>query len=519
MSEFLFQYHRVSPTTWVYLSSLLMIGLYFKFSRLWSVRNLDLVLLILLAPGLLLAEFGHQMRMAAVRQDDVEETTETGVGVEEPEQEPFVAVEPILDEPAASSVDTSTVAVEDVTQAEQPLAEPLGDPDSDPDSNADGKPVVMAAAALAEEDSSQARQGMFIELLGYYWLFCTGAVLLLRLLVDPTMVRRPLLPPNLSVGGLTFIGCSLFIFLMANVVASEVTEPSSDVAGAATAEVASGGPVIEIGASDRGPGYALLNALPPGMHKTVAILSHLAIVVGMALIGYWHFHNTTTGIGAALLYLMLPYTALMTGLVDHVLPAALLVSAVLGYRRPLAAGLLLGFASGVVYYPLFLLPLWVSFYWQRGLVRFLAGFLVTLSIMSVLLVLVSDSIVADLQRMFGLWVPVMEGLDGIWNTEIGGWDPVFRLPFLTAFVALAVAFALWPAQKNLGTLMSCSAALMVATQFWHGFGGATIMAWYLPLVLLTVFRPNLEDRVALSVLGEGWRPRMRTQFRAGDRAA
>ena len=31
------------------------------------------------------------------------------------------------------------------------------------------------------------------------------------------------------------------------------------------------------------------------------------------------------------------------------------------------------------------------------------------------------------------------------------------------------------------------------------------MAWYLPLALLTIFRPNLEDRVALSVLGEGWR--------------
>lgn len=50
---------------------------------------------------------------------------------------------------------------------------------------------------------------------------------------------------------------------------------------------------------------------------------------------------------------------------------------------------------------------------------------------------------------------------------------------------------------------------MVATQFWHGHGGGLYMAWYLPLLLLTVFRPNLEDRVALSVLGEGWLPRRR----------
>ena len=70
--------------------------------------------------------------------------------------------------------------------------------------------------------------------------------------------------------------------------------------------------------------------------------------------------------------------------------------------------------------------------------------------------------------------------------------------------ALSFTLAIWPAQKNLGTLLSCSAAVMVATQFWHGYGGGLYMGWYLPLTLLTVFRPNLEDRVALAVLGEGW---------------
>jgi hypothetical protein len=36
--------------------------------------------------------------------------------------------------------------------------------------------------------------------------------------LDAAMVRRPLLEPNLSVGGLTFLGISLFLFLMGNVV-------------------------------------------------------------------------------------------------------------------------------------------------------------------------------------------------------------------------------------------------------------------------------------------------------------
>ena len=57
MSDILFHYYRVNPTTWFYLSSLLSIALFFKFNRVWSIRNLDLALLILLAPGLLAVEY------------------------------------------------------------------------------------------------------------------------------------------------------------------------------------------------------------------------------------------------------------------------------------------------------------------------------------------------------------------------------------------------------------------------------------------------------------------------------
>jgi len=64
--------------------------------------------------------------------------------------------------------------------------------------------------------------------------------------------------------------------------------------------------------------------------------------------------------------------------------------------------------------------------------------------------------------------------------------------------------ALWPAQKNLGTLLSCSAAVMLGSQFWHANHGGVYMAWFLPLLLLTVFRPNLEDRVADTAVTEGW---------------
>jgi hypothetical protein len=468
MSEILFQYHQVHLSTWIYLSSLLMIGLFFKFNRFWSVRNLDLVLLIAISPGLLLVQYGSDIRQE------------------------------------------NHVEMSDVAEVFQGTARSF-------------PPSVDRAIA--------------VERLGYCWCFVIGGLLLGRLLIDPTMVRRPLLEPNLTTGGLAFIGCSLFLFLMANVVTNRTAaiDPSvsdrGDVAvhaAANSAEVPSAEvvlPTVVAASPDstpevsdlrrHGPGYAVLrlairkiaegNRTPYVVAgKTVAILSHLAVVLGLVLIGYRQFENTRTGIGVATLYLMMPYTAIATGRIDHVVPAALLVWAILSYRRPVWAGLFIGLAAGIVYYPFFLLPLWASFYWRRGLRRFMLSFGSMLILLVVAQFFMSSdwtSFRGSLVEMFGIWLPRYENLEGIWGL---GWSPVYRLPVLVLFLALSGTLAIWPAQKNLGTLIGCSAAVMLATQFWHGYGGGIFVGWYLPLLLLTIFRPNLEDRVAVTVLGDSW---------------
>src|SRR5579864_1419642 len=48
----------VGPEIWLFLSLLLCLTLFFKFSRFWSVRNLDLLLLFALAPGMMVL-VGH----------------------------------------------------------------------------------------------------------------------------------------------------------------------------------------------------------------------------------------------------------------------------------------------------------------------------------------------------------------------------------------------------------------------------------------------------------------------------
>src|SRR4051812_29697939 len=381
MSEILFHYQKINPTTWAYLSSLLMVGLFFQFNRFWSVRNLDLVLLILLAPGLLMVnqprEEATASPPASFRQHDL----------------------------AAAPNDTPGPAGGGAAQA-TPAAAPSG---------------IVSKLSSREQ----------VAYAGYLWLFGVSLVWLVRMLADPTMVRRPLLEPNASKGCLIFLGCSLFVFLMANVIVSDPT--ADDIKAVQSAKSIS---KAQDNSRDRdkpedysrfGPGYYTLFLLPSipthpfirGDHpeagreeeivaKSMAIAAHLAVVVGLVIIGYWHFENIKMGIGAALLYLLLPYTAQMTGHVDHVLPAALMIWAVVLYRRPALAGIFIGLATSVVYYPIFLLPLWISFYWQRGLARFVLGVVGSAAVMILSLLFVSNDILSfwlKVQQMFALWVP------------------------------------------------------------------------------------------------------------------
>lgn len=480
MSELLLHYERPDPATWVYLSSFLMIGLFFVFHRFWSIRNVDICLLILLGPGLLMVYQGRREEFQAAEQLVAWEAAAAAQPVEEP------VYPPPAETPAAAqeAADAAT---------------------------AEGAPAAVAAAdaggLLPESWARFQTAARSLQLRGFIWLLAVQLLILLRLLLDCALVRRPLLDPNLTTGGLNFLGISLLVFLMANVVTSSPRMHHEQ------------GPAL-------GPGYPLMNSVPhlftgtgvpdvttddepvatapparASLARILAIAAHLAVVLGMVMIGYRHFSNLRGGVGCATLYLLLPYTAQMTGRVDHVLPAAMLVWAVLCYRRPFLAGIFLGLAAGLVYYPLFLLPLWISFYWQRGVGQFAGGVTATLVALMILLGFAGAAEFDQrLVQMFGLWVPTMEGLKGVWGL---GWLPIWRLPVLVGFLLLAGFCSVWPSQKNLGTLISCSASLMVASQFWHGYGGGLYIAWFLPLMLLTIFRPNLEDRVALKVIGSG----------------
>ena len=436
MEELFSNYLRLQPPTWVFLSTFLTIGLFLMFHRFWSLRNLDIALILLFTPGIMLVYEGNRLADAPV------------------------------------SVVGSVESVPDVHST---------------------SPSSLRYA-------------------GYFWLIVIASLMVVRLLLDTVIVRRPMLDPNLSSGGMLFLGSSMLAYLLVNLSVSN--------------------PAPEATTSNGGPGYVLMKTLPSistvppkeievaepsatpipvGFRlvaaRSIAIGANLMIILCMVAIGYWHFGNFKTGVGAATLYLLLPYTFYMTGRVDHVLPSAFLLLAILLYRQPFAAGLFLGLAAGVVYYPFSLLPLWCSFYWQRGIRRFTLGFATSIAALIIAMIFLHpNDILQHLGYMFGIKQVAMTGMDGIWGL---GWYPLMRIPLILVFVLVSVSFVVWPAQKSLATLMSCSGGIMAATQCWHGFGGGLYLAWFVPLALLTMFRPNLDYCVALEVV----RPRRKRPVR------
>ena len=80
-----------------------------------------------------------------------------------------------------------------------------------------------------------------------------------------------------------------------------------------------GGEILETDADELGNVQRYILAA-----KILAIVTQSLIVLGLIVFCHRNFDNLSVGVGAAAIYLMLPYTAMHTVNVMHTLPAALI---------------------------------------------------------------------------------------------------------------------------------------------------------------------------------------------------
>jgi hypothetical protein len=390
---------------WLFLSVLACLTLFFKFSRFWSVRNLDLLLLFVLVPGMLLI---------------------------------------------------------------------LGRPGNVPWS-------------------------------AYIWLFVGSGLWLLRCMLDLGLTRRPLLEPNLNASGLLCLSVGLLGLLLAETVSLPVEEGAARNAAEPSGRedrptVAPGGDNATVQSLIQHSPLptALKRELPQVIARRVlALLAHVALVLGLLGIGWRLFERPITGMAMAACYLLLPYTRM--ALVDsgQLISAALIIAAVFWYTRPAVAGVLIGLAAGWIPACLGLIALWCGFYRSRGALRFtaVAGGVVT----GCAVVAHWVPGLAEWARALGARSIVEVGLFPQFEPGSAGsfWvsiDSSFRLPVLIAYLLLVIGTMLWPAEKNLAELIALSGALLVASQFWYLDKGGALVMLYLPLAITMMFRPTLAAR-------------------------
>jgi hypothetical protein len=328
---------------------------------------------------------------------------------------------------------------------------------------------------------------------------CGTGYFLLRCLLDLALVRRPALSPNLNLGGLAWLAGALVVCLGA-VAVRKPAEP-----------VVSGGKRSAAVNETQRRAEDLLKQEIAAVHldgtttafwveRALAMTCHLAIVVGLVVIGCRHFQDAPAGMAMATFYLLLPYTAYHVEQIHHVWPTALLVWAVAAYRKPSVSGGLLGLAAGTTYFPLLVFPVWLSFYRGRGAGRFAVAFLLTttLSLATVGAILWAEGqLDRSLNLLFSLadwqpWIQPKPDAEGFWTGVRWAW--AYRLPVSIAFFAFVATTVFWPPRKNLAHVIALTAAVLLGVQFWYADQGGVYVLWYLPFLLLLVFRPNLSDR-------------------------
>ena len=473
-----FQYEML-PTTWFFVSTLIILAVFFKFNRFLSVRNLDLIGLILLTPGL---------TSLAMRDDQWGYAWLFAVGV-------LMAIRMLFD----------TVMVR------RPLLEPNLTPGGLTFSCFFLLFFVFAALLINRGDQPDTIRTVRLEQI------LTTRHLKQGIGMNPTTLTFPADElPNVPPGFLPFHALSEatnLLILPSLKIREEILRASGQLPpapeptpGDSALEVPPIPQLLSAETSEKPvPAQGLQPVRIPGVGLFVlgvgaVLFGHLAIVFALIYIGHCHFGNIRTGIACATLYLLHPYVNQMVARLDHLIPAALILWAVAMYRRPFFAGLWIGTAAALVFYPIFLLPLWCSFYWKRGWIRFLCGTVAAFALFAVFLLFSPTSLGSygcQLLHLVGKsCLLIFTRPEGFWTAD----DQIYRVPVMAVFFVFCFGMIIWPSHKHLATLLACSAFLLLAVQYWQVHQGGLFMAWYLPLMILTIFRPNLEDRVAQSTV-------------------
>jgi hypothetical protein len=193
--------------------------------------------------------------------------------------------------------------------------------------------------------------------------------------------------------------------------------------------------------------------------------------------------------------------------VSHIAPASMTLLALAALKSPALSGTLLALATGVGFYPAFMAPAWLGFYWNDAArrTRFILAFGIAAAIIAAGVYAMSrpagersrlGTIMYDTlghhtdprgygSSVFGFWGQ-REGIRRILNTPLVGRSGLTSPAWLAFAAFLAVTFFLARGRRPADLALLAGAVAIGATLVKpHATG--TYLAWYYPLLLIGFF--------------------------------
>lgn len=513
-----FLFTDVTNPTWLAYVAFLVIAVFFRFSRFLSIRNLDLTLLLLLSTAIVVAGVYRDREWFPPRvQGDSQSLSARN-------EIPASSAPSVVEKASASAGDDGKDDIDRTTSVSETKVDDRDAADID-QSNSRSLDEAGETGAQEHQAKSEFDNGPLQHPI-YVWasvsLMGLTIMLIVRLIFDESLTRRPRLDQNLNQAGITFLCIPAFAILMVSVLTNNPedstfkavehgrallerrdvqvdpqtggdtqpapTETLIAAGGAAMAQLSGNLPKSPRGESS---GNSTVEAL---LARILVVIAHTFVVLGLLMIGRQHFASLQLGISMSCLYLLLPCTAVNVHELNHVLPAACLVWAIASYRNPVVAGVLLGLASGTLFFAAFLLPLWAVFYGKKGGLRFVVSVLGIGAVLITSLLLISGDASSFTNKLVTTanWTAYRLLDDSPADGDATLSQLFIRIPMAAIFFVMLTAMTVLPRPRNLENLLSNSTCLVVAAQMWYPDDIGTYVLWYLPLFLIVIFRPRLD---------------------------
>jgi len=246
--------------------------------------------------------------------------------------------------------------------------------------------------------------------------------------------------------------------------------------------------------------------------QSAVLVFDLLAILALYLFGK-KYADTSTGLLLALVFALNPYV-IGTGSgglqwTSHIAAIPLVVFALVYISRPLLAGLLLGVGCGMLFYPIFLFPLWLGFYikstGRKDALKFIAGFALVGIVCLVMIMVLTEpggeyTDLSPIKAFLSDTVIQQQFRKGYGTSDFSFWGQYpdiskwAKAPAGILFLLFCLVVGFMPRRIDIKRLVVLTAAVLVATQFVQSHGGGSYIGFYIAPFVITLFGLNGHTR-------------------------